>query len=175
MNGENNEELKIRTIAFNEVRDIPYHVAVVGEADWCCATKTALLQRRLASLGLGSRFAFGTYDWAELNLPAEMLAILPEQIGWHQWLSVFVPETDSWVDVDPSWDSGLRSIFSIAEWDGLNSTKLAVPVTQRCSEDESRQIVAAGYEYPKVAEYMKANRPFLKALNNYLSRSRFPE
>ena len=157
-----------RKRVFEAVRDIEYHIAVDGEADWSCASKSFLLQRRLASLGLGSTFAYGTYSWRQLHLPQTLLALLPSDEAWHQWLRVFIPETQLWVDVDASWDSGLEKLFSIAHWDGLHSTSIAVPLVRRCSEEENTAITGNGYQPELVATYMQAYRPFLSALNEYL-------
>lgn len=161
-----------RTRSFEAVRDIPYHIATDGEADSCCATKSFLLQRRLASLGIGSVFAFGMYSWRQLRLPTELLELLPNDEGMHQWLRVFIPETQSWIDVDASWDIGLKGVFSIAEWDGLNSTGLAVPIHRRCSDEENVLITSGGYQPEPVAKYMQEFRPFLVALNEHLATVR---
>lgn len=162
------EEVTRRIQVFNEVRDIPYHVATNGEPDWCCATKCAVLQRRLASLGLGSRFVFGEYKWSSLGLPAAVMRLLPEDRGYHQLLSVRVPESGAWVELDPSWDSALRKRFPIAEWDGVASTATAVALARRCDAAETDAMLRSGYDPDGVAHYMAAHRPFLEAFNQYL-------
>jgi hypothetical protein len=157
---------------FKEVRDIPYHIATDGEADASCATKSFMLQRRLASLGIGSVFAYGTFSWRQLNLPVELIDLLPNDEGWHQWLRVFIPETGVWIDLDASWDSGLQEILPIAAWDGLNSTGIAVPIQRRCSDEENALITSSGYKPREVERYMQEFRPFLLSLNKYLVKVR---
>jgi hypothetical protein len=161
-----------RKLLFKDVRDLEYHIAIDGEADSSCATKSFLLQRRLASLGIGSVFAYGTYSWRQLQLPVELLELLPGDEAWHQWLRVFIPETQTWVDLDASWDVGLGQLFTIADWDGLSSTAMAVPLVRRCTDEENASISGNGYQPALVATYMQTYRPFLSALNNYLTKVR---
>lgn len=156
-----------RIQTFNAVRDLPYYIATHGEDDCCCSTKSFILQRRLASLGIGSVMAFGTFLWSSI-LPDSVRAALPSDEAWHQWLRVFVPETNEWIDLDPSWDIQLAKHFPIAEWDGRSSTRLGVPLTKRCSDEENKDILAAGYQPTAVASYMNEHREFLKTLNEYL-------
>lgn len=158
---------------FNFVRDIPYCIAIDSEQDYCCTTKTVMLQKLLVSLGLESRLIRCTFDWKESNLASEIIKLFQDEEESHQYLEVKIPETDKWVKVDPTWDIHLAKLFSIAKWDGLHDTVLAVKPIKTFSAEESLKLTQEEENgSPEVIEFFKRNKNFYTALNKWLEKNR---
>ncbi len=163
------KEIQERIKLFRIVKEIPYYVSVGEEQDFSCSTKAEILEKLLT---LKSRYRICEFRWEDLNLPKEILKFPHEDPEYHQYLEVYIPETKKWTVVDPTWDSGLGKIFEIAEWDGLNNTKIAVPTKEIYSPTESKELIKKFYEPKEIENYIKKNREFLIALNNYFKRLR---
>lgn len=109
-----------------------------------------------------------------MGLPKELLNIPHDDPETHGCIEVLIPETKEWVKVDPTWDSRIQHHkIPIAEWDGLNDTRLAVIPTKVLSPEESATFISqdTGEEREK---YMKRNREFFIALNRWLESVRKP-
>ena len=110
---------------FNQVRDIPYSIPIhQNNQDNCCNGKVRKLKNLVEREGYKTRYRVCTFRWSDLNIPKEILELQKEDLATHVYLEVLVGE--NWIKVDPTWDSGLKNIFSIAEWDGKTDTLLAV-------------------------------------------------
>lgn len=160
------ERIKI----FEIVRDIPYHIGLDGEQDYCCATKTPLLM--LALSPLKTRYKVCDFRWDDLPLPKKILKLHHEPIDTHAYLEVYVPERGVWVALDPTLDSGLGKHLKIAKWDGLSSTSLAVNALRVWPDSEVRKDLSTDGLFPKNERYFGDDREFLMAVNNYFESIR---
>ena len=130
-----------RIEAFKRVRDLPYRFNFLErDKDRSCATKAALLQD---AFDLASRRICCRFRWDDqIGFPFNLLVDAPMPESHHHYLEVKIPETGRWVTVDPTWDAALRPAgFPVAEWDGLNSTPLAVRPFATFSPQQSADIV----------------------------------
>jgi hypothetical protein len=158
---------------FKFVRDVPYYIAVDLEQDYCCTTKSVMLQKLLASEDIESRLIRCTFSWEESNLPKEILDLFKDKEEAHQYLEVKIPESGQWVKVDPTWDIKLSNLFEISEWDGLHDTLLAVQSTKTFSPEESLKLaLEEDIGDTEVQEYLKRNKDFYIAVNKWLEENR---
>lgn len=160
---------------FRIVRDIPYYISTRTEQDYSCATKPFILDILLRSIGLKVKHILCTFKWEKLGLPEELLAIPHDIEETHEYLLVFIPETNKWVKVDPTWDSRIQHpSITIAEWDGLNDTPIAVPVEHTWTPEESEKLIEEeeNRSEEERAEYLKRNGEFFRALNRWLEAQR---
>lgn len=167
-------QIEQRIRLFKIVRDIPYYIAVGKEQDYCCLTKPEILERILQTVGLKSRHIICEFKWEDLGLPKEILGLSHENLETHEYLEVFIPERKKWVKVDPTWDSRIKHPkISVADWDGLNDTSLAVVPIKTYSSEGSAEFISkdTGEDREK---YMKRNREFFIKLNKWLESLRKP-
>lgn len=168
-------EISERIRLFRMVRDIPYYIAVGNEQDYCCATKPIILDKLLQTIGLKSRHIICEFRWEDLGLPKELLKLRHEDFETHEYLEVWIPERKKWVKVDPNWDSRIKhSKITIAEWDGLNNTKLAVIPTKTLSIQKSKEFIVKDATPAERNAYMKKNGKFFIAFNKWLESIRKP-
>lgn len=162
-----------RVRRFELVRDIPYYIATGDEQDFSCATKNIILAKLLSVIGLQSRFIVCEFYWEDV-LPEELLMLPHESPEKHEYLEVLIPETNEWVKVDCTWDSRLHSSFPVSEWDGLTSTRIAVPAVHVYSPEKSEEFNIKFATEPEDAkkEYAERNREFFIALNSWLESRR---
>lgn len=169
-------DIEERVRFFKIVRDIPYYIATgEDEQDYCCVTKPLILDKMFTTLGLKSRHILCTFRWQDLGLPPDILELPHDDVDTHEYLEVLIPETDAWVKVDPNWDSWIKnSKISIADWDGLHDTILAVAPLEVYSPEESAKIIAEEEEGdPEVRKaYLEKNAQFFKSLNRWLESQR---
>lgn len=155
---------------FEEIRDVPYRIPVAeGEVDNCCSGKVMRLKAALDKAGYKTRYRVCDFRWSDLPLPEEVSSVEHEDESTHVYLEVLMQ--NKWIDLDPTWDSGIQDVFPISYWDGVSSTPIAVPSVGLYSHEESRQIM----EEPDTSdvEYdLKRNGDFYKALNEWLARKR---
>jgi len=170
-----NKDFARRIKLFRIVREIPYHIGIGSEQDYCCSTKARILHLLLKSIGIKSRYMICEFRWENLNLPEDILKLPHEYPETHQYLEVWIPEKEKWVVVDPTWDSRIKhpSIL-IAEWDGLNDTIIAVKVEKKYTPEESEKHIEKEKSWTKeeIKNYMNKNRKFFIAFNNWLESLR---
>ena len=169
-------DLARRIKLFRLVRDIPYRIGLaLEEPDYCCSTKTPLLQRLMATLGLESRRICCRFRWEDTALPRDLVALAPDPESGHEYLEVLLPEKKAWVAVDPSWDIAIASTgLPVAAWDGSNSTVLAVTPVKTFSPKKSAEMVKRIDDAPPAAwqDFFDRNRVFFTALNGWLEHHR---
>ena len=172
MSGDLLERIK----CFRFVRDIPYRIGLsAAEQDYCCATKTPMLQKLLAALEIKSRRICCEFQWADVGLPESIIKKATSPDCFHEYLEVFIPEKNAFVIVDPTWDEKLKTTgLPIATWDGLTETKLAVKPSKTYSADESRLINEEADKAPAYAmqKFYDANFAFMNAINIWLDEHR---
>lgn len=167
--------IKERIRYFRIVRDIPYHIALGEEQDYCCATKPMILDKLLSTIKLNSRHIVCTFKWEKIGLPSKLLSLPHDEVDTHEFLIVFIPETSNWVRVDPSWDFQLQgSGLSIAQWDGLHDTSLGVIPEKIYSPEESEKLNAEEATMGEIArnDYLERNCKFFAAFNEWLEAYR---
>lgn len=163
-------EIKERISSFNKVRNIPYYISVGKEKNFDCSAKVEMLKKLL---GLKSRSIICEFNWEDLKLPEDTLRLYHENPEHHEFLEVYIPEREKFVIVDPTWDHGLKSIFSINEWDGLSDTKIAVPAKKIYSPEESKKLIKKFNEPSEIKVYLDKNKSFIVKLNKYFKSVRF--
>jgi len=117
-----------RVDIFNRVRDIPFRIT--GKNSMYCFKKCKLLKRELENIGISSKIMIGNFKWTDLALPANICKFIEKNSEGHAFLSVFIPEKNIWVNIDPTWDSALRNVFQISVWDGINETILMTKLSR---------------------------------------------
>jgi hypothetical protein len=131
------EPLAARVAVFEKVRDIPYAypssrdpLEVLKNNCGSCSGKHYLLGSMYSLLNLPARHMICTHRFNEspIVFPDEMQDMLckNEIVDLHDYLQVDVGGT--WVDVDATWESGLRAFgFPVNEdWDGRTPMALSV-------------------------------------------------
>lgn len=118
-----------RINVFNAIRDIPYRVDAAGR-NATCSAKNKMLGQLLSRLGMTCVMQRGICRWDQLPFPEELIKLAPGELFNHVFLKVLVPETNEWIAVDATWDSGLKHVLPVAKWDGLHSTQLACLVKE---------------------------------------------
>lgn len=155
---------------FEQIRDIPYMIPLsASQEDNCCSGKAARLKRVLEEIGYETRYRVCDFQWSNLPLPEALLHIPHESNSTHVYLEVKIDET--WIDVDPTWDPGLKHVFPIATWDGRTGTKIAVKPLRLYSHGESRRIM----EEPdpiQTEKDLEKNGVFYKKFNEWLESQR---
>ncbi len=121
-------KIKLRIKIFESIRDIPYRIDC-QENDTSCRAKSKILGDLLTRIGLKCEAIRGVSQWSELGLPDNILGLIKRPIFNHLFVRVYIPENKKWVNVDATWDIGLKRKFVVSQWDGLSDTPLACPVT----------------------------------------------
>lgn len=160
------ENIKKAIKKFYEIRDIPYHISLSGEAKHCCEGKSKLLAECLMSLGYITFIRAGLFRWFDLKLPKSLNHIKHDDVCTHVFLEIENLEKES-VFVDSTWNSGLKEAgFLISEWNGKSSTELAIPCFKIFSRMESKDHLDS-FEY--------RDNKFYKAFNEYCDSFREKE
>jgi hypothetical protein len=154
---------------FNNIRDLPYKIPLsLNEEDVCCSGKHKILKDILIKHGYKARYRVCSFQWDSINLPPDILNIPHENFSTHVYLEIFI--NGKWLDMDTTWDSGLKSIFPINEWDG-NQNIIAVPVIKKFSLKKSQEIMN-NEDKEEIIKDLKINGEFYKALNNWFTKIR---
>lgn len=169
-----------RVAVFNWVREIPYAypssrdpLEVVRTNQGTCSGKHYLLGQAFRALGLPVRNMLCSHRFNEspLVFPDEMQEMLRknEVLDFHDYLQVKIG--GEWVDVDATWEAGLRQFgFPVNdEWDGNSSLPLSVV-------PESTEVAAGDPERLKEEQLSKLTprqrtlrKQFLEALGRWVA------
>jgi hypothetical protein len=168
------KDLNERIRLFRVARDIPFRTPLsLEEQGYACVAKPEILDRMLQALGLESRHRITKFRWEDHNLPEKILENTHEEPETHDYLEVKIPETEEWVEVDPTWDARIQHPeFPTLEWDGKTGTGLAVEPIQKLSVEESREFIEQDSTEESRREYFEKNREFFRSLNTYLQSKR---
>lgn len=154
---------------FNQIRDIPYYIPLsLKEIDHCCSGKHKTLKKLLEDSGYQVRYQVISFTWDSMNLPKEILEISHENLSSHVYLKVLI--NNQWIDMDATWDIGLKNIFSVNEWNGDNNI-IAVPVLENFSLQKSQEIMENETK-EEIINDLKINGKFYQAFNNWLYKLR---
>lgn len=157
-------------LIFNSVRDIPYRIPLKwGEEDDCCSGKHEKLFNLLTKNGYKVRYRVCVFLWSSLNLPPELERISHDDECTHTYLEISVG--DHWNILDATWDSKLKNLFHVNEWDGKSSTEIAVKPTKIFDPQKSLEIVNNQNE-EVINNDLKVNRDFYKGFNEWLDEYR---
>lgn len=133
--GEGLSPRERRIAAFGLVRNAPYKLTSwkgdpdslfsLGRGD--CRHKSAALVRLFKAWQFAARPVQIPFDWADLPIPADVLAPLLETRGIHDSLEVSID--GRYVLADPTWDPALATAgFPVLDdWDGTGPT---LPITR---------------------------------------------
>lgn len=124
---ENMKNINLRIKIFETIRDIPYYIGSRDE-DASCRAKAKLLGDLLKRIGLKCKVVRGIAKWSDLNLPKTIINLAERTDFDHFFVKAYIPERKKWINVDATWDIGLKRGFTINQWDGLSATPLACPV-----------------------------------------------
>lgn len=153
---------------FESVRDIPYRIPLTPEErNDACVGKHFLIKDRFEELGYKVRWAEGVFDWKDLGVPDEILAIEHSKPDYHVWLEVLHEGT--WKTIDATWDPGLNKHLPMNEWADFGQMKPAVPILNLVPYED----VVIYREMPNEwIEHLNKDRAFLEALNHWIERMR---
>lgn len=163
-----------RIECFRFIQNIPYKIGLYrGSPDYCCSSKSVMLRNLLHNIGLESRYIICTFDWTQTPAPSDVLKLPREPGETHQYLQVFIPETQRWIDCDPTWDETLRyARFPIASWDGLTSTTLAVKPLKIYTPQETLLLIEGYNDQKLIDKHLDFCRDFYQAFNQWLEKIR---
>ncbi len=168
-----------RISLFERVRDLPYvypasrdALEVLRNGRGSCSGKHYLLGELFRRLGLSVRHMVCTHRFNEspLPFPDEMQALLRrnEIIDLHDYLQVLVD--GEWIDVDATWELGLRDYgFPVTDdWDGRRSMLLTV-IPEEHEQVEGDAAKVKEEMLSKLTPRQRALRKqFLEALGNWV-------
>lgn len=173
------DPVKARVALFEKVRDIPYAypssrdpVEVLKSNRGSCSGKHYLLAVLFKHLHLPARHMICSHRFNEspIVFPDEMQDMLckNEIVDLHDFLQVEVDGT--WVDIDATWEAGLRAFgFPVNEdWDGVSPMSLSVvpeelTVVERDPERQKEAMLS------RLTPRQRALRKqFLEALNRWV-------
>jgi len=154
---------------FNSIRDLPF--CIMGKKAAYCFSKSKQLKNGLESIGIKSRMMQGWFKWSDLNIPEKIKTLIVADRQKHVFLEVYIPEKNRWVYVDPTWDIYLKSIFPIAQWDGINEANLMTKLTG-VSEYKKASILHRTINKVKRKLHFKNNDNFYRALDRWIDEIR---
>lgn len=155
---------------FNSIRDIPYKIPLKwSEEDNCCSGKHEKLFNLLIKNGYDVRYRVCVFLWSSLNLPRELEKIFHENDCTHTYLEIKIGGI--WKILDATWDSGLKGLFNINQWDGKSNTMIAVKPIKIFTPKKSLEIVNNQSE-EVIEKDLQINGQFYKALNVWLEENR---
>ncbi|MCK5025100.1 MAG: hypothetical protein KAS15_00810, partial [Nanoarchaeota archaeon] len=137
--------------------------------DNCCSGKHKKLFNLLTKQGYKVRYRVCVFLWSNLNLPQELEKIPHDDDCTHTYLEIYLDDT--WKILDATWDSGLKNIFQINEWDGKSDTEIALEPIETFTPERSLEIVKNQNE-SLIKKDLKINREFYKAFNGWLDENR---
>ena len=169
---------ELRSAIFELVRRIPYllgswngeSMSLFQQGFGDCRHKAAAAERLLIAGGVTAKRKLVHFNWADLPVPAEILAILPQTQGFHDTV-VFELKGKTYL-FDATWDMALRGAgFPVMpSWDG-NSDTWAVTGTQ-ISGLQTVQMPQPGKDIYSANQMSWPQRErtmaFNQALNNWL-------
>ena len=164
-----NPGIQIRIQLFNAIRDIPYKFGG-NYLDTSCKSKAKLLGELLTRCGFKTYLVRSPYQPNQLKLPNRIANLAPLATYYHVFLKVLIPETNQWVNVDPTWDKPLNPIYPIANWDGLSNTASAID----CSKPKIIININGDPLSPIEATFAKfdLNIPYYQKINCYYQQIR---
>jgi len=156
---------------FEEIKNIKYEIPLKFTLNnSACSWKIILLKNNLNKLWIKSNYRICSFYWKDLNLPKEILNIPHDDFSSHVFLEIQLE--GKMIILDPTWDSWLKNIFHINNWDGNNDTQIAVKVVDLFSIDDSEEIMN-NINKVDFDQHIIKNHDFYNALNSYLHDVRF--
>jgi len=148
---------------FYQIRDLPYHISTNNELGSDCEDKAKMLVAAAKSLGFEARTRIALFDWEVLHLPNEVTRVPHDSECSHFFVELRKPD-GTWINLDPTWNKELSAAgLAVQEWDGEQSTSLAMEVKEILSPEESQKYI----ENIDYEEDYRINRAFYEAINSY--------
>lgn len=173
------EPLRARVVLFERVRDIPYTYPasrdpedVIRQGRGSCSGKHYLLGELYRRLGLRVRNMICSHRFNEspLPFPDEMQGMLrrDEIVDVHDYLQIDIDGT--WVDIDATWEKGLRDFgFPVTEdWDGSSSMVLSVVPDEHIQVDREPARVKEELLATLSPRQRSLRKRFLEALSRWV-------
>ncbi len=156
---------------FEDVRDIRYHIPLTPyQKDNTCSGKSEMLAAKFKILGYKARYRVCMFLWKDLDLPKNVEKFPHDERCTHVYVEIYLK--NKWRTVDPTWDSGLGSIFHINTWDGKGDTGIAVKPIRTFSPKKSTELLDSQKSKEFIEKDLKENGAFYKAFNLWISKSR---
>lgn len=124
-----------------------------------CFEKNYYLGKNLEEKGYSVKYMLAEFDWTDIDISQDTISERDDTKGEHLFLKVKVE--DKWINIDASWDDGLKTKFPFEEdWNGKSDTVLGVePIEVK--------------EWNNIPETMEVEQTsFFKKLNKELERKR---
>lgn len=166
---------------FQNVRDIPYVLGaddkpedVFSDNFGGCTRKHLYLAPRLKQLGYRVEIGIARFDWRELPIPKDILALLKQPIQYHMFL--YVNQKGNRFIADAIWDKEMcQRGFPLMEWDDQNFSLLGVkPIsltTYNLPVLRFRSLVSETINRFKSLANGPMETPFNDAFNSWLGRT----
>jgi hypothetical protein len=168
---------ELRRAIFELVRRVPYQLgswnnqsmSLFEQGFGDCRHKAAAAERLLVAGGITAKRKLVQFDWADLPVPPEILAILPQTQGFHD--TVTFELNGKTCLFDATWDIALRGAgFPVMpSWDGNSDTW---SVTSRMSTQQTVQMPQPGQDIYSANQMSWPQREktmaFNQALNSWL-------
>jgi len=173
------DPLRARVVLFERVRDIPYAypssrdpIAVLRQGRGSCSGKHYLLGEMFRMLGLRVRHMICTHRFNESPLPfplpmQEMLR-KNEIVDLHAYVQISLD--DGWVDIDATWERGLREFgFPVNEdWDGALPMVLSVVAEDYTVVEQDPERLKEELLSKLTPRQRTLRRQFLEALSGWV-------
>ena len=170
-----------RIVAFHLLQQVPYRLTRwTGDPDslfraWRgdCRHKAFAQMRLFSALGVPVRHAKVRFDWADLPIPAAILAELPSTLGVHDTVALTIDGRPA--IVDPTWDPSLAAAgFPVlGAWDGRSPTPMVTVGETRVAYPDSLPEGADPYGHLGVPwPNRERTQAFNRALNSWLDSLR---
>ncbi|MBP9749901.1 MAG: hypothetical protein KBD21_04175 [Candidatus Pacebacteria bacterium] len=155
---------------FNAIRDIPYKISLSNDdlaVD--CDQKHKRLAAEFKNLGVETRFRICSFLWSSMPLPEDVLSVPHVDTCEHLFVEAYIGVR--WVVLDVTWDSALRTVLPVNEWDGRSDTELAVTPILVYPAAEERELVHNSSE-ESFEKDLTDSGLFYRALNEWLESVR---
>lgn len=152
---------------FNKIREIPYRIPLyLWEENHCCSWKCIQLKNELEYFWVISRYRVCEFYRSNCQLPLELLNLCKNNLSTHVFLEVNIDNER--IIVDPTWDSWLKKIFLINEWNNDNQYFAIKPIRfYNLNESNKVMTVIWYWEDDSIVNY-----DFYSQLNLYLEQIR---
>lgn len=167
---------------FTLIRDIPFVLGAEGKPETLikdnygeCSRKHLFLVPRLKRIGYKVDIGIAQFDWRELPIPNDILALLKQPIQYHMFL--YLNKNGRSSIVDATWDKSMSEKgFPLLEWNNSNETEIAVKPIKISRVNlpvfKARSLVSQSLNNIKELIHGPQKTPFNDAFNNWLGRSK---
>jgi len=176
----NNENVLSASELFVKVRDVPYILGADGNPEMLiednfggCTRKHLYLAPRLKQMGYDVKIGIAQFDWRELPISKDILALLKQPVQYHMF--IFLNKGNNHFMVDATWDKEMNKFgFPLVEWSESNQSNLGIkPICmykQNLFVLKSRSFISENIRTLREVLKGQQDTPFNNAFNNWLGR-----